>query len=199
MSENWHIREAVADIARRAYDLRLQTGNGGNLSARLSDGQRFVIKPSGVSFADCNADELVEVDIATGRAFNGTPSREVLSHLAIYRQRNDVRGIFHSHSPWSVACAQICDELPCVTRHISSKLGCVPVLRSGANPDPAKVASAMGKLIEKKPAIRAFIEAHHGIFSFDTSLKKAFFNAELVEETAQIAMLNRLTSLEAVQ
>ena len=189
MSADQDIRERVAQAARRAYELRVQTGNGGNLSARLTDGERMVIKPSGVSFADCTPADLVEVGISSGKAVGGIPSREVLSHLEIYRRRSDAGAIFHCHAPWSVACAAHQDTIPPVTRHVKAKLGPIPVLRSGDNPDPVEVAVAIGELVSTADEPRAFVEAEHGIFSLADAIETAFFNAELVEETAQIALL----------
>ncbi len=192
MTTDLAVAQDVAALARRAYAVRLQTGNGGNLSARLPDGRRILIKPSGVSFADCEPEDLVEVDLDTGRPIDGVPSSELHSHLEIYRKRPDIGGVFHCHAPWSIACAETHDVLPAIARHATHKIGTVPVLRFGPNPEAAIVATAIGQLVSAEPDIRAFVEAEHGIFSFAATLDLAFYNAELVEETAQIALLSRL-------
>lgn len=191
MSTDRIIAETVSAAARRGYAIRLQSGNGGNLSARLSDGRRIVIKASGVSFADCTPERLLVVDLETGRAENGTPSRELLSHLAIYRARPQVNAIFHCHGPWSIACAHLHDEIPAIARHSTAKVGGIPVLRTGVSPSPSDVADAIEHMLAQQPAINAFVEAAHGIFSMAGDIDTAAYNAELVEETAQVALLSR--------
>jgi len=179
----------VTRVARLAYAQRLQTGNGGNLSARLADGERIVIKASGVSFADCEAGGLVTVSL-DGRklAGEGQPSREIDTHLAIYRARPDVGGIFHCHSPWAVAAAVSGGELPLHTFHARSKLGRIPVLSLGSEAS-AEVATAVEALVREAPEVKAFVQSQHGIFSLAESVPTAFYQAELVEETAKIAWL----------
>ncbi len=78
MTSRADIIEALTTVARRAYRRGLQTGNGGNLSALLPGGERFVIKSSGASFAELSDDDLVEVDVETGAAISGRPSSELL-------------------------------------------------------------------------------------------------------------------------
>jgi len=57
------VREQVVRAAHRAYSIGLQTGNGGNLSARVPGEKIVVIKPSGSSFGECTAESLVAVDL----------------------------------------------------------------------------------------------------------------------------------------
>lgn len=45
--------EMLEEAAHRAYTRGIQTGNGGNLSARADFG--MIVKSSGGSFADCLA------------------------------------------------------------------------------------------------------------------------------------------------
>ena len=52
-------KQELITAARRAYTIGLQTGNGGNLSCRIKGTDAVIIKPSGSSFAEHNA-ELVE-------------------------------------------------------------------------------------------------------------------------------------------
>ena len=96
------IKEDMIKAASRAYHLGLQTGNGGNLSGRVPGTDTIIIKGSGFSFGECTQDNFVMVDIH-GEVIGegGTPSRELLTHLAVYRNRPDIHGIFHTHSPWA--------------------------------------------------------------------------------------------------
>ena len=192
MSDRAQIAASICEVARRAYQRRLQTGTGGNLSARLSAGQRILIKGSGASFATCTPDDLVEVDLTSGQPLNGTPSSELHSHLEIYRARSDVGAIFHCHAPWTIACAETEEAIPPIARHAADKMGLVPVLRTGPAPTPEAVAASIRRLLADHPNLKAFVEAQHGIFSFGATIELAAYGADLVEETAQISFLAKL-------
>jgi len=186
------LKNELLACARRAYTIGLQTGNGGNLSARLAGSDRVVIKGSGTSFGECAVDNLVTVNLAgeiiEGR---GKPSREIRTHLAIYRLRPDVHGIFHSHSPWAIAYAEDAEEIRPLALHARSKLGVIPVLKVDGHADET-VERAVEALLKSEPNLKAFVQAKHGIFSLAPTISLAEHHAELVEETAQIGWLVEL-------
>ncbi|MYD09869.1 MAG: class II aldolase/adducin family protein [Chloroflexi bacterium] len=181
------VKQALLANAKRAYEIRLQTGNGGNLSGRIPGADQIIIKASGCSFDQCTADSLVTVtlngEIVAG---DGLPSRELATHLLIYKLRPNVQAVFHSHSPWAILCASLDDAIPTVTLHARSKLGRIPVLKLSGESTTANLP-AIEALLTADPNLRAFVQERHGIFSFAHSIELARYNAELVEETAQIA------------
>ena len=189
------LKNELLACARRAYTLGLQTGNGGNLSARLAGTEQVVIKGSGTSFGECAVDNLVTVNLAgeiiEGR---GKPSREIRTHLAIYRLRPDVHGIFHCHSPWAIAYAEDADEIQPLALHARSKLGVIPVLKVDGHADET-VERAVEALLQSQPDLKAFVQAKHGIFGLAPTITLAEHHAELVEETAQIGWLVELKKI----
>ena len=191
------IKEEMIKAALRAYQLGLKTGNGGNLSCRVPASDTIIIKGSGLSFGECTQDNFVLVTI-DGEVIGGAgkPSRELLTHLCIYRLRPDIHGIFHTHSPWSIACADDSREIPLITGHAKAKLGPVPVLRS-EDQATADFARAVEKLLTEKPKLRAFIQSGHGIFGLGEDITQAEHNVELVEETSQIAFLIGLRKIKS--
>ena len=183
------VKKELLACARRAYTIGLQTGNGGNLSARLDGTEQVVIKGSGTSFGECTMDNLVTVNL-DGEMIDGPgkPSREIRTHLAIYRLRPDVHGIFHSHSPWAIAYAEDADEIQPLALHAQSKLGVIPVLKVDGHADEA-VEKAVEALLKVHADLKAFVQAKHGIFGLARTITLAEHHAELVEETAQIGWL----------
>ena len=189
MSKITGIIEDMLKTATRAYQIGLQTGNGGNLSCRVPGTDTIIIKGSGLSFGECRPGNFVMVTMS-GEVMGGEgkPSRELLTHLSIYRLRPDVHGIFHTHSPWSIACAEDMDEIPLVTGHSRSKLGPVPVIRKQKQAT-TDFAETVQNLLTEKPQLSAFVQSGHGIFALGNTIIDAEHHAELVEETAQIALL----------
>lgn len=181
------VKQSLQANAKRAYEIGLQTGNGGNLSGRIPGADLIIIKASGKSFDQCAADSLVTVTL-DGEIIDGAgkPSRELATHLLIYKLRPDVQGIFHSHSPWAILCASLGDAIPAVTLHAESKLGRIPVLKLSGESTAANLP-AIAALLTADPNLCAFVQERHGIFSFAGSIELARYHAELVEETAQIA------------
>lgn len=183
------VKKDIVACAKRAYDIGLQTGNGGNLSSRVAGTDRIIIKPSGFSFGECTIDNLITVNLAGDQIEGkGKPSRELQTHLTIYNTRADVLGIFHCHSPWAIACAEFESEIPCVSLHAVAKLGSIPVLKVSGHADHS-VAKAVENLLEQVPQLKAFVQAGHGIFGLSQTIWLAEHTAELVEETARIAWL----------
>ena len=67
-------------------------------------------------------------------------------------------------------------------------MGAVPVLNVSGHGDEA-VEQAVESLLGNTPDLQAFVQARHGIFAMGATITQAEHDAELVEETAQIAFL----------
>lgn len=183
------LKQQMQAAAYRAYNCGLQFGNGGNLSARPTNGLHMVIKASGKSFGECSPDNLITIGF-DGQVLDGVlkPSREYLTHSAVYLARPEVYAIMHCHAPFSIAMAALVDELPFVTHHMKMKLGAIPVLTVDSHADVA-MAEHTTRFLGEHAGIMAFIHRKHGLFSFGIDIIEAEHNAELVEECAKIAFL----------
>lgn len=181
----------LIEVAKRAFHAHLQTGTGGNISVRIESSDRVVIKPSGVGFNGCATDNLLVVDLE-GNILRGSsrPSKDMPFHLGIYRVRPDVNGIVHVHSPWATAWASLGEEIPVLTIQSSNKLGRIPLIPGG--PDGGKEASEAVIEAFRVPSILAATLQNHGAVGVGQTLLAAEEIAELIEETAHIAMLVRL-------
>ncbi|MCU0804621.1 MAG: class II aldolase/adducin family protein [Burkholderiales bacterium] len=178
-------------IARRAFEVGLQTGTGGNISIRVGTRSEVVIKPSGVGLVECNEDNLLIVDLA-GNILKGTskPSKDMDFHLGIYRVRDDVGGIVHVHSPWATAWASSGREMPLSTVHARDKLKRVPVIATQPGGGAQRAEEIVAEF--RDPGLRAALLAHHGAVGVGRTLLDAEHVAELVEETAQVTAMARL-------
>jgi L-ribulose-5-phosphate 4-epimerase len=178
-------------VAKRAFDTHLQTGTGGNISARVVGSNAVVIKPSGVGFVGGNPEKPLVVDV-DGKILKGSakPSKDMPFHLGIYRVRPEVNGIVHVHSPWATAWAVLGEPIPTVTVQAQSKFGRIPLVPSG--PDGSKEASESVVHAFRDPSILVATLQNHGAVGVGKTLIAAEELVELIEETAQIAMLVRL-------
>ena len=181
----------LMEMGKRAFNTHLQTGTGGNLSARVVGTNTVVIKPSGVGFSGCTPDNLLLVDLE-GKILRGStkPSKDMPFHLGIYRVRPEINGIVHVHSPWATAWATLGEEIPTLTVQAQSKFGKIPLVPSG--PDGSKEAAEAVIDAFRNPAVLVATLQKHGAVGVGKTVLAAEELVELIEETAQIAMLVRL-------
>ncbi len=186
-------KREVCTIARRAFELGLQTYTGGNLSARVDGSDRCVIKPSGIGFAECTPDNLMVVEL-DGTIVEGemTPSKDMPFHLEIYRVRPDVGGIVHFHSPWATGFATAGKNIPLFTLYAKQKLGqiaYVPLAPDGGTQGAREVGPAFAD-----PSVNAALLCSHGTIGVGKTLLAAQHVAELIEASAHIAAVNNVVA-----
>jgi L-fuculose-phosphate aldolase len=107
-------------------------------------------------------------------------------HLAVYRRRDDVTAVIHSHPPVATAFACVgrgLDEMLC--QEAVMTLGVVP-LATYATTGTEEVAASLAPFIPDHDAI---LLANHGAVSYGGTLLQAFQKMELVEHLAQIALV----------
>jgi L-ribulose-5-phosphate 4-epimerase len=181
-------KDALIAIAKRCFDLGLQTNAGGNLSVRLDNRDAIVIKPSGVGFNECTRENLQVVKLdGTLEPSDHKPSKDLDFHLDLYRIREDINAIVHCHSPWATGYASAGLEIPCLTVQTIEKIGRMPLipLSPQGGPQTDKEISA----VFQDPKVVAAVLANHGTIGVGSTLMKAQYLAEIIEETAHIAFV----------
>jgi L-fuculose-phosphate aldolase len=168
------------------HRLGFMPGTSGNLSVRLND-QRLLVTPTGVSKFLLRSADMVIVDLQ-GRQLDGyrKVTSEVSMHLAVYRDRDDVTAVIHSHPPVATAFACVgrgLDEMLC--QEAVMTLGVVP-LATYATTGTEEVAASLAPFIPDHDAI---LMANHGAVSYGGTLLQAFQKMEVVEHLAQIALV----------
>src|SRR5204862_344278 len=111
LSKTKPLMQIHADVTPRAGLSTLTWGNVGGIDR---DAGVYVIKPSGVSYDDLTAEQLVVVDLEDGRVVDGhlRPSVDSETHRRLYLAFGGVGGITHTHSPSAVAFAQAKRDIP---------------------------------------------------------------------------------------
>jgi L-ribulose-5-phosphate 4-epimerase len=180
--------------AKRFYAAKFQMGNGGNMSARIPGKDLMLVKATEVSFSELSDDTLIVCDF-DGKAVEGAfkPSKESLLHGALYRKIPWCMAIMHCHSPWAVGWAASGKDLEFATYHAALKLKApVRVFDTKSYAVPADYFPRILSFFDEFPEARAFLLKGHGQVALGKDVWDAAFNAELVEETAQIAVIGNL-------
>lgn len=96
------IKEAdnIAYFMQRLYRQKLTTTLGGNISLRL--GKEILITPSQVDKDRLTAEDIILID-ENGKIKKAIhpASMETQMHLAVYKNRPDVKAIIHAHPFWA--------------------------------------------------------------------------------------------------
>ncbi len=168
----------------------------GNVSAIDRSSNLMVIKPSGVSYDQITAADMVVSDLE-GNVVEGTlkPSTDAPTHAALYKAFAGIGGVVHTHSTYATAWAQAGRSIPCLgTTHADSFYGPVPVTRKLTAKEIRKdyahntglvIAEALkGTDPLQMPAVVVY---SHGPFIWGETASRAVYNAVILEEVARIA------------
>jgi len=160
---------------------------GGNVSARDPQTGLVVIKPSGVRYEQLRPEHHVVVDL-DGRVVEGTlkPSSDTASHLYIYRQRPDVHGVVHTHSPYATAFAAVGRPIPVCLTAIADEFGgpvpCAGFALIGGEEIGREVLAHIGQSA-------AVLLKNHGVFTVGKTVEAAVKAAVMVEDAAHTVFL----------
>jgi L-ribulose-5-phosphate 4-epimerase len=120
----------------------------------------------------------------------GKPTKEWNSHFSIYQVRQDVGGIVHYHAPFAAAHAVAGKEVPLLTVHAKRILGTVPLI--GLAKEGSDELASMAREVFSQKTVKAALLSGHGIMAVGKNFLEAQNMAELLEESAKIALLSRL-------
>ena len=185
------LRHELSDISKRAFLRNLVGGTGGNISARIPGSDKVLITPSGVSLADVEPETnlLVRLDgTILENPLNLLPSKETGFHLAIYELRPDVGAIAHVHPAYATAYSRGGKPLPMATITARMILKEVPAIES-ALPGSRELCEFVKGGIVRHPGVKALLMTEHGILALGPDIKAAYYLADLVENTAQVAFV----------
>src|SRR5690606_639803 len=116
-SGNKMLKELKEKVFRANLDLVKQglvIFTWGNVSGIDREKGVVVIKPSGVSYDEMKADDMVVVSLQNGKVLEGdlNPSSDTPTHLVLYRAFPNIRGVVHTHSTYATAWAQAGMDIP---------------------------------------------------------------------------------------
>jgi L-ribulose-5-phosphate 4-epimerase len=172
----------------------LVTFTWGNVSGIDREHGLMVIKPSGVSYDVMKADDMVVVELETGKVAEGTlkPSSDTPTHLELYKAFPNIGGIVHTHSRWATSFAQAGRGIQALgTTHGDYFYGEIPCTRKMTLGEiQGEYEKETGLVIKetfqgKDPdAIPAVLVYSHGPFAWGTDPMDAVHNAVVLEEVA---------------
>jgi L-ribulose-5-phosphate 4-epimerase len=172
----------------------LITFTWGNVSGIERDQGLMVIKPSGVSYEEMQADDMVVVELETEKVVEGKlkPSSDTPTHIELYKAFPNIGGIVHTHSRWGTSFAQAGRGImPLGTTHADYFYGEIPCTRKMTKAEiQGEYEKETGLVIKETfqgrdpDAIPAVLVHSHGPFAWGTDPMDAVHNAVVLEEVA---------------
>jgi len=172
----------------------LVTFTWGNVSGINREKGLAVIKPSGVSYEAMKADDMVVVELETGKVVDGElkPSSDTPTHVELYKAFPNIGGIVHTHSRWATSFAQAGRGIAALgTTHADYFYGEIPCTRKMTKAEiEGEYEKETGSVIietfkDKDPdAIPAVLVHSHGPFTWGKDAMDAVHNAVVLDEVA---------------
>lgn len=184
----------------------------GNVSGIDREKGLVVIKPSGVDYAGMTPDDMVVVELSTGKTAEGKwkPSSDTATHLELYRRFEKIGGITHTHSVNAVSFAQAGTDIPALgTTHADYFWGAVPCTRELTEKEvkdtyEVNTGKVIIETVENRGydpmAVPGIIVKNHGPFTWGKNAAESVYNAVVLETVADMAfkslMLNRESGIK---
>lgn len=170
----------------------------GNVSGIDRERNLVVIKPSGVSYDNMKAADMVVIDME-GHVVEGNykPSSDTATHLELYKAFPAIGGIVHTHSTFATAWAQAGCDIPIIgTTHADYFSGDIPCTRDMTEAEvKGEYEKETGTVIierfkELNPVhIPGVLVKNHGPFSWGKDPHEAVHNAVVMEQVAKMAFI----------
>lgn len=188
-------RERVAALHAELTRYELVVWTAGNVSERVRGTDLFVIKPSGVSYDDLNAESMVVCSLDGEKIGDGTPaslrpSSDTAAHAYVYRHMPDVGGVVHTHSTYATAWAARGEPVPCVLTMMADEFGGdIPVGPFALIGDDSIGEGIVDTLRDSRsPAV---LMQGHGPFTIGSDAPSAVKAAVMCEEVARTVHIAR--------
>jgi len=190
------LKEQVLEANLALVKHQLVVFTWGNASERDPETGNVVIKPSGVSYDQLSADQMVVLD-PEGRQLEGElkPSSDAPTHLELYRNFPDIGGVVHTHSNWATSWAQAGKPVPVYgTTHADYFYGAVPCTRPLNRGEVEKEYEInTGRVIVESfqqvdyHSMPGVLVHGHGPFTWGLDGMEAVQHAVVLEEVAMMA------------
>ncbi len=174
----------------------------GNVSIIDRETGVFAIKPSGVSYENLNAQDIVIVSLDC-KAVEGKlkPSSDTWTHAVLYRNFENIGGVVHTHSPYAVGWAQALEPITIYgtthADHSSEDIPCTPPMSDeqiqGNYEEETgnQIISHFKQLGLNSIETEMVLVGSHGPFTWGKTGSKAVYNAVVLEELARMALVTR--------
>jgi L-fuculose-phosphate aldolase len=170
----------------------------GNHSIRIPKSNSWMwITPSGIPRYHLKEKDLIKVNLENGNAINNgrKPSIEWHMHALIYNKITKIKGIVHTHSPYTLGVATSEEKFCHIIEESKIVVGnpiIIPNKPSGSMDLAKTVSKAFEHGGNASEETRAVIIRNHGVVTVGNSIHQARAVVEALEEWAKIMTTSKI-------
>lgn len=178
----------IIQAGTKIYERGLVVGSWGNVSKRLDeDPEKFAITPSGTDYREIGEGDIVTLNLeGEKKKGEAVPSTETPLHANIYKAREEINAIIHTHSVFASAVACTRGNIPPIVEDMVQIVGGSIETAEYELPGTEELAKSTLKALNHK---RAALLANHGAVALGKNMDEAIKVAEIVEKSAKIYLL----------
>ena len=182
--------QKFVDYVRLTWDRKLTESTGGNMSIKLND--KIYITPSYFVKHFLTLGDIVVTDI-DGKQLDGKykASSEIKMHIKIYKNREDIKSIFHAHPRNGLFCA--INKIKINTNVLPEAAFLLNKISYLSYSQPGTEEFAQGFAEDAKSGCNVFVLENHGVTTCGDSLETAFVRLETLETCAYLSLMQELS------
>ncbi|WP_282926017.1 class II aldolase/adducin family protein [Helcococcus kunzii] len=180
------LKENVSEIAKKSYINKLVAGTSGNVSYYDREKNRMFITPSNVDYELMKPEDIVILDLDGNiieSESNFKPSSEWRMHAEIYKNKEDINSIIHTHSPKATSFAVVHKDIPIILVEMIPFIGGDIKRAKFSLPGTAELGITAAKALEDR---NVCLLENHGVVAVGNSLDQAYIRAVYAEDAAII-------------
>ena len=183
-------KKHLVTIANQTYQKGLTPGKSGNISIKIKNTSRssdvILITPSSVALRDVNLNNVIVTDL-NGKQLEGEgiPSSELQMHLAIYKRREDIGAIVHTHSPYATGFSFTDKKIPWLEGFGPIKEPYLEEIEY-ATPGSSELVELASSGLKREDVL---ILKNHGVVAVGPNLDEAVLLAEFTEKSAKTGFI----------
>ncbi|OWT33435.1 fructose-bisphosphate aldolase [Methanobrevibacter sp. 87.7] len=180
------IKNDIVQYSKILFERGLVSGKAGNISTKFTkDNKEYVaITPTLKSLGNLKPEDISIVDLDANPINENKPSSEVHMHCDIYKARDDIKSIVHTHSPFATGFAHSDKKIKRYEGFGSIKIPYIDEIEY-IKPGTKELAEAAGKTFGENKKRDVIILKHHGIIATGINLFEAESLAEFIEDSAK--------------
>ena len=183
MKINQEVKICIQKIAEKSSREGLVAGTSGNVSYFDRENELLYITPSNLDYREMEPEDIMVICL-DGSIVEGkhTPSSEWRLHAEIYKRKEEVNSVIHTHSPYATGFAIVGEGIPLILVEMLPFLGGdIPVAAFGL-PGTDEVGIHAAQAMKARNA--ALLE-NHGVAAVGKTVEQAYLRAVYVEDAAK--------------
>lgn len=177
-------KQTLIEAGKQMASKNLTIETWGNLSIKDPTTGYIYLTPSGMPYNTLKEDDICVLD-KEGNIIEGKrkPSVEKMLHVLVYRERNDVHAILHTHPLHSSVFGVLHQSIPVITDEMAQAIGQEVKCAKYALPGSLELAQ---NVVEALGTSQAVLMANHGAVCVGKDMNECFKVSTVLETSAEI-------------